>query len=93
MQKAKVGRLFFLGSLMLVFITAMPCRALAVDQKKEDESKIIERIIKIEGTIEKPRVIFIVPRAKLWRKNMHLTKSFDVEMLEPEYPESLIKSQ
>lgn len=71
----------------------MPFRTLAVDQKKEDEPKIIERIIKIEGTIEKPRVIFIVPRAKLWRKNMYLTKSFDVEMLEPEYPESLIKSQ
>lgn len=47
--------------------------------------EIIERVIKIEGTIEKPRVIFIVPRAKLWRDEF-LKKSFLQDILKPVYP-------
>ncbi|MEK6531599.1 MAG: hypothetical protein AABZ23_03790 [Deltaproteobacteria bacterium] len=47
--------------------------------------EIIERVIKIEGTIEKPRVIFIVPRARLWRDEF-LKKSFLQDILKPVYP-------
>ncbi len=51
----------------------------------ETPQEIIERVIKIEGTIEKPRVIFIVPRAKLWRDEF-LKKSFLQDILKPVYP-------
>ncbi len=89
-----MNRLFFISGLfILVLIAALTDYASAATTKKADKPEIIERIIRIEGTIEKPRVLFIVPRARLWRKDMGLKKNFTVEMLKPEYPESLIKSQ
>lgn len=57
-----------------------------------EEPRVIERVIKIEGVLEKPRVIFIVPRAKLW-KDMAGVKSFVPDILTPVYPEQLIKEQ
>jgi len=81
-----------LAAIMLALTVAMPCYAIGANQKA-DEPEIIERIIRIEGTIEKPRVLFIVPRAVLWRQDRHRKKSFVTEILEPVYPESLIKSQ
>lgn len=57
---------------------------------KSAEPKITERIIKIKGTVDKPRVIFIVPRAKLWKKSI-FGKDYIQDILKPVYPESLIK--
>ena len=45
----------------------------------------MERVIRIEGTVEKPRVIFIVPKAKLWSGSI-TDKSYRDEFLKPLYP-------
>ena len=49
------------------------------------EQKIVERIIQIEGTIEKPRVLFILPRARVWRPGV-LHKSRMSDEMEPMLP-------
>jgi len=59
-------------------------------RKLEREPTVVERIIKIEGTVEKPRVLFIVPRSRLWRGGF-LNKSFKDDILRPVYPDKLIK--
>lgn len=65
--------------------------AQAVETGKGPENQqIIERIIKIEGTVEKPRVLFILPRARIW-KDDPLRKSFFDDILKPVYPEALLK--
>ena len=53
------------------------------------EPQITERTIKIEGTVEKPRVLFIVPRARIW-KEFSFHKSFHEEILTPVYPEGFM---
>jgi len=58
--------------------------------KRSENQQIIERIIKIEGTIERPRVLFILPRARIWREDP-LRKSFFDDILKPVYPETLLK--
>lgn len=58
--------------------------------KEPGTQQIIERIIKIEGTVEKPRVLFILPRARIW-KDDPLRKSFFDDILKPVYPEALLK--
>jgi hypothetical protein len=55
-----------------------------------DEPAVAEHVIKIEGSLEKPRVIFIVPRAKLWRDDI-FKKSFISDILKPVYPKLSIK--
>lgn len=55
-----------------------------------NEPKIIERTIKIEGTVEKPRVLFILPRAKIW-KEYSIKKSFYSDILKPVYPEEIMR--
>ncbi|MBI5875089.1 MAG: hypothetical protein HZB81_04480 [Deltaproteobacteria bacterium] len=50
-----------------------------------EKQEIITRTIRIEGSPEKPRVIFIVPKARLWDVNIS-HKSFLKELLEPAYP-------
>lgn len=50
-----------------------------------EKQEIISRTIRIEGSPEKPRVIFIVPKARLWDVNIS-HKSFLKELLEPAYP-------
>ncbi len=59
---------------------------------QREEPTVVERVIKIEGVLEKPRVIFIVPRAKLWKEGTG-GKSFLSDILTPVYPEPLIKRQ
>jgi hypothetical protein len=51
-----------------------------------DGPVIIERVIKVEGSTEKPRTIFIVPKAKLWDDDI-TNKSLMKEFLEPELPD------
>lgn len=58
--------------------------------KLEREPTVVQRIIRIEGSVEKPRVLFIVPRSRLWRGGF-LNKSFKDDILSPVYPEKLIK--
>jgi hypothetical protein len=58
--------------------------------KLEHEPVVVQRIIRVEGMVEKPRVLFIVPRSKLWRGGF-LNKSFKDDILSPVYPEKLIK--
>ncbi len=52
--------------------------------------EVVERTIKIEGTVEKPRIIFIVPRARVWKEDLS-EKSFINDILQPVYPERLVK--
>lgn len=54
-------------------------------QVEGTEQKIVERIIQIEGTIEKPRVLFILPRARVWRPGA-LHKSRMPDVMEPKLP-------
>lgn len=56
-----------------------------------EEPVVIERTIRIEGTVEKPRIIFIVPRAKLWKEDLFYKKSFTTNILHTVYPEHLIR--
>ncbi len=57
-----------------------------------DEPAVVEHVIKIEGSVEKPRVIFIVPRSKLWRDGI-FKKSFVADILRPVYPKLSIKEE
>lgn len=57
-----------------------------------DEPAVVEHVIKIEGSVEKPRVIFIVPRSKLWRDDI-FKKSFVADILRPVYPKLSIKGE
>lgn len=84
---------------LLLSALLMSCLALLLDpaaahavetNKGPGNPQIIERIIKIEGTIEKPRVLFILPRARVWREDP-LRKSFFDDILKPVYPETLLK--
>jgi hypothetical protein len=52
------------------------------------EGDITERVIKIEGSLERPRTLFIVPRARLWKGDL-LDKSFRERLLDPLFPESI----
>ena len=76
-------------------MTALSCAALlapcAASLAKAEEPKIIERIIKIEGSQERPRVIFIVPRSKLRKEGLE-NKSFLTDILAPVYPEGLVNA-
>ncbi len=79
-------RLFVFAFAALTLFAALDAPALTGDERQE----VIERVIKIEGTVEKPRVIFIVPRARLWKEEF-LRKSFVSDILKPVYPESVLK--
>jgi hypothetical protein len=68
--------------IMTSFIIFAPATATAV----EDHLAIITRVIKIEGSVEKPRVIFIVPKARLWRAHI-IDKDFTEELLRPIRPD------
>ena len=57
-----------------------------------DEPAVVEHVIKIEGSVEKPRVIFSVPRSKLWRDDI-FKKSFVADILRPVYPKLSIKEE
>lgn len=56
-----------------------------------EEPRIIERVIKIEGSQERPRVIFIVPRSKLRKEGLE-NKSYLTDILSPVYPEGLVNA-
>lgn len=87
-----VNRFLFVALLMSCLALLLdPPAARAVETSKGPENpQIIERIIKIEGTIERPRVLFILPRARIWRDDP-LRKSFFDDILKPVYPEALLK--
>lgn len=80
----------------LAIFLAYALNAAAADTETE-EAEITERIIEIKGTLEKPRVIFIVPKARLQKEvrseEEHLKKSFVSDILKPVYPEFLIKGE
>jgi len=80
--------LAFIVALMVVF--AASSVALARSSKLRHEPNVVSRVIRIEGSVEKPRVIFIVPRSRLWRGGF-LNKSFKDDILRPVYPDKLIK--
>ncbi len=77
-------------SFLLVHFLYLP--GLAAEPEAE-EKEITERIIEIKGTLEKPRVIFIVPKARLQKEaraeEEALKKSFVSDILKPVYPEFL----
>ncbi len=66
----------------VIVLCFSPARAL---DESEDRKQIIERVIKIEGSRERPRILFIVPKARLWESDI-LNKSFREEFLEPVLP-------
>ena len=80
----------FIAILVLMIMPA-PGRCAAIDAADEKEA-VIERVIKIEGTVEKPRVIFIVPKAKLWSGSV-TDKSYRDEFLKPLYPADAAKRE
>lgn len=83
--------LFFSAFFLLCVVLFDPAQLRAAETGKESERpKIIERIIKIEGTIEKPRVMFILPRARIWKEDP-LRKSFYDDIIKPVYPEAFLK--
>ena len=75
---------FIFIAIFVLMILLLPYRSLAAEAADEKYA-ITERVIKIEGTLEKPRVIFIVPKAKLWSGNI-TDKSYRDEFLKPLYP-------
>ena len=79
-------RLLVFAFTALTLFAALNTPAPPADERQE----VIERVIKIEGTVEKPRVIFILPRARLWKEEF-LRKSFVSDILKPVYPESVLK--
>lgn len=80
--------------MMILFaVIAAPCLMDECGAETNNDSKepqIIERTIKIEGVVEKPRVLFIVPRAKIW-KEYSIKKSFLADILKPVYPEEFLR--
>ncbi|MFQ5900333.1 MAG: hypothetical protein ACE5IH_02125 [Thermodesulfobacteriota bacterium] len=87
-------RTLFYVTITLLWMTLVcgieEIRAAGSDQ--DGGQKVIERVIKIEGTLERPRVIFIVPRSRLWKPDIS-KKSFIPEILREVYPEVLVKEQ
>ena len=65
--------------------------AASLDDREQPKIKttVTERVIKVEGTLDKPRVLFIVPKAKLWKAEFD-KKEFYEELSVPPYPESLV---
>lgn len=90
----KIKRYPAMASLLLVLLLYLP--GLAAEPEAE-EKEITERIIEIKGTLERPRVIFIVPKARLQKEaraeEEALKKSFVSDILKPVYPEFLIKEE
>lgn len=70
--------------LLLLFASALTFGARKVwgERGAAFEPAVTQRIITIEGTVEKPRVLFIVSRSRLW-KGDSLEKSFVRDILEP----------
>lgn len=73
----------FISVIIALAIMAFGHAKIAAGETGRDE--VIERVIKIEGSLEKPKVMFIVPKANLWRKKA-MDKSFREEFLKPVYP-------
>lgn len=71
-----------IGFFALLILLISPLHSYAL----EGEDTIINRTIKIEGSVEKPRTIFIVPKALLWKEDI-AGKRFVDELLKPVYPE------
>ncbi|MEK6726685.1 MAG: hypothetical protein AABY54_09090 [Deltaproteobacteria bacterium] len=82
-----------LAAVILLFFAAGVRSEETASTKKSMGSgpeEIVERIIKVEGSLERPRVIFILPRAKLWKEDLS-KRSFVGEILESVYPETVIE--
>ncbi|MBI5748734.1 MAG: hypothetical protein HZA00_06360 [Nitrospinae bacterium] len=71
-------------------LTVTPAYSANKGIMRGDEPAVVEHMIKIEGSVERPRVIFIVPRSKLWRDDI-FKKSFVADILRPVYPKLSIK--
>ena len=78
-------------AIFVLMIMPAPGHSAAIPAADEKEA-VIERVIKIEGTVEKPRVIFIVPKAKLWSGSV-TDKSYRDEFLKPLYPADAAKRE
>ncbi|MBI5560807.1 MAG: hypothetical protein HY883_05990 [Deltaproteobacteria bacterium] len=77
-----------LSVLFFMFIFLGAARAVRGEEGPIREPLITQRTIVIEGTVEKPRVMFIVSRSRLW-KGDSLEKSFIPEILAPIHHEPL----
>lgn len=90
--------------LSLALFLVYPHEPSGADNEPE-EGEIIERTIEIKGTLEKPKVIFIIPKARVRKEERPAKdqpkdqakyqpkKSFISDILKPVYPESLIKEE
>lgn len=85
-QRARIYLTAIAFCLAIIYIHI--CNANYAAAEDTAEPKILERTIKIQGTVEKPRVIFIVPRTKLWKSEV-MKKRFINDILQPVYPEFL----
>ena len=84
-------RRFIFIAIFVLMILLLPYRSFAIEAADEKDA-VTERVIKIEGTVEKPRVIFIVPKAKLWSGSV-TDKSYRDEFLKPLYPADAAKRE
>lgn len=73
---------------LTLFATAVSFAYAEDTINRVEKQEIISRTIRIEGSPEKPRVIFIVPKARVWDSDI-AHKSFLRELLEPAYPEAM----
>ncbi|MBI3583184.1 MAG: hypothetical protein HY096_04445 [Nitrospinae bacterium] len=82
--------LCLLSSVFCLLLIITPAYSANKGIMRGDEPAVVEHMIKIEGSVERPRVIFIVPRSKLWRDDI-FKKSFIADILRPVYPKLSIK--
>lgn len=78
-------RAFLVMFMAIVLLADGAAASTANEPATGTETKIVERIIQIEGAIEKPRVLFILPRARVWRPGV-LLKSQMPDVMEPVLP-------
>lgn len=88
-------KLCLAGFILAIIILVHARNSRAADP--ESETDVTERVIEIKGTLEKPRIIFILPKARLRKEarveGESLTRSFIPDILKPVYPEFLTKEE
>lgn len=81
-------RRYIITAFAFAFLLAASYPLMAAETEKTDTEGVIHRTITIEGEVDKPRTIFIVPKARFFGGGDYLNKSYRDRLLEPLRPES-----